>query len=182
MNSNFCVFRPRTLLPMACNQPATTVICWESSLKRSRRPRPSSREACPRLIARWLSGEPNTKLMLSNALRSLRRLSKQHLISKWPQWWLHFTKMFYLTLDYGQFQSHSKAKKTQTFNCSLTGRSWHSAFRRLRNRLRQWTPSVPLLRRPNRGSRVRWKTSWLMWREPMDWLPIWTRSRGTSTR
>ncbi len=64
------------LWPMRFSLPAMTVICSESSMRRSRRPKVNSSVECLRPTVRWLSGEPNMRLMPSNALRSLRNPSK----------------------------------------------------------------------------------------------------------
>lgn len=163
-NTDFIFYRPRTPWPMLSSLPAMTVTCSESSLRRSRRPRLSCREACPRPTVRWLSGDPNMRLMPSSALRSWRRPSMLLYFCLW-----HSYSVF--LFSFNQFQHHF-----------IKGKSLPSACRRLRNPLRLWTPSVPLWRRPSRDCRVRWRTSWLMWRELMLWLPTLTRSRGTLTR
>ena len=64
------------LLLMLCNQLAMTVTFWGSSLKRNRRPRQSCSVECPRQTLRCVSGGASMRLMLSNALRSWRKLSK----------------------------------------------------------------------------------------------------------
>ncbi len=73
---NMLPYRPRMLWPMRFSLPAMTVICSESSMRRSRRPKLNSSVECLRPTVRWLSGEPNMRLMPSNALRSLRKPSK----------------------------------------------------------------------------------------------------------
>ena len=77
----------------------------------------------------------------------------------------------------------SKPVFWRTVNLFLsTGKSLLSVFRMLRNLMRVWMQSVLLWKRANRDCRVRWRTSWLMWRELMLWLLTLTRSRGTLTR
>ncbi len=149
---------------MLCNQPVMTATCSVSSLRKSRRQRLSCSGECQRPTVKLLSGEPNMKLMPSSAPRSLKSPSMN--ITK-ADYCVHMEKGFHV--------------KTDVYKL-IVGRSWLSACRRQRNKLRLWTPNVLLWRRPNRDSRVRWRTSWLMWREPMLWLPTLTRSRGTLTR
>ncbi len=54
------------------------LICWENSMRRSRKPRLSCSVVCPRQTLRWLSGEPSMKLMPSRGPRSWRMLSMKN--------------------------------------------------------------------------------------------------------
>ncbi len=64
------------LSPMHCSHLAMIQICSESSMRRSKRPKQSYREACLKLMLRWLSGEPSMKLMPYRGLRNWRKPSK----------------------------------------------------------------------------------------------------------
>ena len=79
------LIRPKTPWLMLFSRPVMTATCSESSTRRSRRPSLSCSAQCLRPTARWLSGEPNTRLTPFSALRSWRRLSNEqsynHIVS-----------------------------------------------------------------------------------------------------
>lgn len=61
--------------PMLSSLPVMIAIFLGSNLRRSRRPKLSSKEPCPRPIVRWPTGGPNMRWMPSSALKNWRRPS-----------------------------------------------------------------------------------------------------------
>ena len=62
------------------------------------------------------------------------------------------------------------------------GKNWPLAFKTPRKRLKPLKPKLQAWKKQNCAFRVKWKTWWLIWRNRMQRLQLWTRSKEALTK
>ncbi len=156
--------RLRTHWPMLCNQPVMTATWGWAVWGRNRRQRLSCSGECQRptvKVAQWRTKYETDAIQRTEELKS-------------PSMNIRSDKYLFIVKRFCNFKMYIYK--------FITGRSWLSACKRQRNKLRLWTPNVLLWRRPNRDSRVRWRTHDWCGESQFSGCQPCTRSRGTLTR